>query len=339
MTKIATLLMFILISASCGSREVRAYTLAIKNVGPQKIDNVTVIIDGRSYGFGAGSNAGIYPVNADLTKIKTVDYSLDGKMSRQTIVIDPATELEMANGFREFVVLFADGIPSARIIQTTHNGVDLDYFSRKEYPSEFRQDFIDYKLLITAAKNGDLPKTQELVNSKTPLTYVSAAFISPIEYSIINNRLDVFRYLLGVMGENLTDALVNSCLHLAGQDAKIEMFADVWGIASAEQKLKFATPDEINHITQSRGGSPENRTSIIGLVIDGSGVKVSDLIGDFGHTPIFFAANENNLSLLKLLIAKGVDVNAKLKSGDTVLTWANRMTSETRKLLVDSGAK
>ena len=63
---------------------------------------------------------------------------------------------------------------------------------------------------------------------------------------------------------------------------------------------------------------------------------------DRHRTPIMFAAAAGQVDVVRLLIAKGADVNASDSHGCTVLTWTQHSTSKrypvVRKILLENGA-
>ncbi|MBA7714258.1 hypothetical protein ES703_123275 [subsurface metagenome] len=59
-----------------------------------------------------------------------------------------------------------------------------------------------------------------------------------------------------------------------------------------------------------------------------------------GYTPLMMAANNGQHDLVKFLITKGADVNAKAKDGSTALSKATKENDTAMvKLLKNSGAK
>lgn len=60
-------------------------------------------------------------------------------------------------------------------------------------------------------------------------------------------------------------------------------------------------------------------------------------VRDYGHTLLFVAVQANSPELVRWLLARGANPNAKIQNGDTPLKWARNET--VRKLLLDNGGK
>ncbi len=66
---------------------------------------------------------------------------------------------------------------------------------------------------------------------------------------------------------------------------------------------------------------------------------VVDAVSKEGLTPLMYAALNNRLAVVKLLIAKGADVNFRLHDDDTILMMlADRGNTELAQLLIEHGA-
>ena len=77
------------------------------------------------------------------------------------------------------------------------------------------------------------------------------------------------------------------------------------------------------------------------LLSEGANVDEAPTSGEVaGYTPLIMAAYNQQYDLVKFLIAKGADVNAKAKDGSTALNKATKTNDTTMvKLLKDLGAK
>ena len=89
--------------------------------------------------------------------------------------------------------------------------------------------------------------------------------------------------------------------------------------------------------------SSKDRNPIIRLLISrGTDVNARDLSGiSAGETPLIVAAMKGQTEIAALLIAKGAKVNTKTKDGQTALIYAARAPedrSEVAKLLIENGA-
>src|SRR5271157_341453 len=96
----------------------------------------------------------------------------------------------------------------------------------------------------------------------------------------------------------------------------------------------------------------QNRTALVKAVEDGDLKMVKSLIAkganvnardEDGNTALIYAAGEGHLEIVKLLLDKGADVNAKSVDGMTALTRAHGVRKgdhwrEVVKLLIDKGA-
>ena len=77
------------------------------------------------------------------------------------------------------------------------------------------------------------------------------------------------------------------------------------------------------------------------LISEGANVDEATTSGEVaGYTPLIMVANNEQYDLVKFLIAKGANVNAKTKDGSTALSKATKANDITMvKLLKDLGAK
>ncbi len=157
---------------------------------------------------------------------------------------------------------------------------------------------------------------------------------SPLHHAIRNGETEMARYLLdnGATVEIL-DSIGNTPLHRAAeakQIAGVRLLLE----RGANPNARIATNQNrtLLHLTTS-----SDFTEIANALIQGNAdVNALDSVE---QTPLHFAVHDDNLVLVRLLLAKGInDVNARGRTGTPLDLAAVRGNTEMAELLLDNGA-
>jgi ankyrin repeat protein len=119
------------------------------------------------------------------------------------------------------------------------------------------------------------------------------------------------------------------------------MYAATYGYIDTVELLvnRGADVSARDYTNQQTALMCSDKIEITKILID-AGAQVNVVDSFVGWTPLFRAAMKGNNEIVKLLIAKGADVNAKTPDGETALSTAQEHhLSDTVEILKAAGAK
>ena len=247
-------------------------------------------------------------------------------------------------------------------VAAEHNGLDvLKLLIARGADVNLACDY-GFTLLHAAAENGHAGVVSALLETagvelNAAISDGEFAGDTPLFIAAQKNRLDMLKLLIAA-GANVNKARVNGYtpLHVAAQhghagvvsvlletaDMKInaaltdDRYADVapsFLAANENQldvlKLLVAAGADVNMVRVSDGCNPKfiaarkGHVGVVSVLLETPGVDLNAALTDdrdAGVTPSFLAADDNQLVVLKLLIAAGADVNmARVSDGCTPL--------------------
>jgi ankyrin repeat protein len=208
--------------------------------------------------------------------------------------------------------------------------------------------------LHVAADIGDIAKVKVLLEFKADIDAKTKDGATPLFIAAANNRRDCCDYLLArgakldvysacALGktEQVT-ALLKADPKLANtRDDRLQRTPLFWAARAGDSKLVallLAQGADVN-LRAPRFLVSGNVTSMTGPIITGPHIFNSGREKDAGETPLHVAAEFGRLDVVRLLLAKGADVNAKGANSQTPLYLAcEKHHHDVVKLLLGKGA-
>jgi ankyrin repeat protein len=199
-----------------------------------------------------------------------------------------------------------------------------------------------YTPLCIACRHGNVVMVERLIAAGSRVDDNSSCGFTPLHLAAERNRLDVVKLLIAV-GADVNKACVSGCtlLHTATEDGHAGVVSVL--IETAVVDLNAALTDgELADITPLFLAAQNNRLDVLKLLI-AAGADVNVACDD-GSTPLHAAAENGHAGVVSALIATaGVDLNAALTGDDsagvTPLYLAARGNRlDVVKLLIAAGA-
>ena len=207
--------------------------------------------------------------------------------------------------------------------------------------------------LCRAAERGDLAEVQRLVAlgvSSSRAENNGEDYRAPLDGAIINKKFPVVRYLVEHGAGRYNPRTQDDRLNVAAGSGSPEILAYLMQCYPDHDKAKllyYAAGgnyaayygggwhiDNVEYLLAHGAQSGINRTFIGGeralhvaktpeiaacLLAHGAQLNITD---SYGHTPLYAAAGRWDLSLVKFFVEHGLDVNARSRSGESILTRA-----------------
>ncbi len=186
--------------------------------------------------------------------------------------------------------------------------------------------------LIKAAKDGNLAKVTELLNTGADVNFKSDTGVTPLIAASAAGRLNVVKALVD-KGANLNIQGPDNYTALA--EATDHNFPDI--VSFLIEKGANLELKEANGFTPLLIAGHRGYGDIAKRLIDaGADVNAKN---DYDTPPLFFECRSDHLDNVKLLLEKGAAVNAQTRSGATALIMAAANGNvEILKVLLDKGA-
>ena len=173
-----------------------------------------------------------------------------------------------------------------------------------------------YTPLCIACRHGNVVMVERLIAAGSRIDDNSSCGFTPLHLAAERNRLDVVKLLIAV-GADVNKACVSGCtlLHTATEDGHAGVVSVL--IETAVVDLNAALTDgELADITPLFLAAQNNRLDVLKLLI-AAGADVNVACDD-GSTPLHAAAENGHAGVVSALIATaGVDLNAALTGDDS----------------------
>ena len=204
------------------------------------------------------------------------------------------------------------------------------------------------KRLLDAIKNGDIATTRELISQGANVNALDDPYKTPLSLAADAGRLQIVALLIqkGADVNGIPSSRTTSPLYAA---ASGEPYRQAWYAAPEIVRLLIKSGANVNGLVGlEHYDTPlcaaltmgNNKVATI-LIVNGANVNSIDNIDR--STPLFFLLSVDESpgsgDVIRLLIQKGVDPNAKNSDGETPLVIAIRHSSiENIKALLENGA-
>ena len=188
-----------------------------------------------------------------------------------------------------------------------------------------------------AIEDGDLAAVTALIEEDgaavdTPIDYGEHS-ITPLLKASWDGDLPIVQYLIA-KGANI-NARASDTKETALMNAVTRGHTDV--IKALLEAKADVTPRNSFDFNAFTTAVAAGKQDIAGLLLD-AGAKIGD--GASGLTPLAFAVSSGNIDMIRFLVERGADVNAKMKDGTTPLKLAKKGDqAEIVALLEAAGAK
>ena len=166
--------------------------------------------------------------------------------------------------------------------------------------------------LMLAARQGHIDVARALVKAGAPLDHANPDGVTTLMIAVMNDRLDMAAMLISE-GASVNDGSLYELVHLHNLRTN-ETVSEATRPRPTHENA--TTPVDLANAMLERGADP-NRVATHTLNIDGTGVPEP-----LNETPFVRALRSQDVAMLRLLVAKGANVNTATAGGQLPMTLA-----------------
>jgi uncharacterized protein len=173
--------------------------------------------------------------------------------------------------------------------------------------------------LMKAAWEGDLPIAEYLVSKGAKLESSNQDKETPLHEAIGREHVAVVRFLVEKGAKvNSVDARKFTPLHKAAAAGNVEI-VKILVAAKADRNAEMYGLTPLMFAVSSR-----KKDAVLALLDLGVDVNYASRTGNAGQTALYSAIQAGDADMVKLLLSRKANPNAKLRSGETLLQLAKK---------------
>ena len=187
------------------------------------------------------------------------------------------------------------------------------------YPDELEPRYQDYKQILNAAYSNDEEQFVNLVKAGAPLIWKNDPISNTtFEWACLKGNKSIFE-IIEASGVKFPDYVYANSLKLAAQEDDLEILK----LLLNTNYTKEINNGDLQVILYSTVSANSDSSSIaIDMLLKYFDLDVNFRVGDYGHTLLMVAAQNNKADIVKYLLDHGADRTLTIQSGETVLYFA-----------------
>ena len=222
------------------------------------------------------------------------------------------------------VTFAADELPIGNRFAVAIEKGDLDAVKELVEGGASPDTWIDYGAnrwspLMKAAWEGELPIAEYLVEKGANVNVSNQDKETPLHLGVGREQVELVRFLVAKGAKvNAADIRQFTPLHKAAAAGNVEI-AKILIAAKADRNPEMYGLTPLMFAVSSR--KPD---AVLGLLDAGLDVNYASRSGNVGQTALYSAIQAGDANMVKVLLSRKANPNAKLKSGETLLQLAHK---------------